>query len=266
MRDESHWYQLTEAVEQSKKRAHALLKISAPWLLEQLAKVRHSPELAPAWGRSYNRDENAPSPIVAFPILRLLKRITGLPATDLQAHAGLLHTYGYLFSNLETPYGRKRARWLNPDLERALRLPPGTLGPRPPSGTLLGNLTVVLRQLLGLSAISPELAVPLRRWKGPPKHPRIIEKVGDRELWTDFIPLRKARTPATPCLLIYASAACGEVTLLTAFPVSAERTLQELAPERFGSNQAIETRFNACIKGLRRGTSQRGSRRRVTSP
>src|SRR5262249_13847493 len=56
-------------------------------------------------------------------------------------HAGLQHTYGYLFATLDTPYGPKRERWLSNHLERGFSLDPTLFSERPKLGTLLANIT-----------------------------------------------------------------------------------------------------------------------------
>ena len=63
-------------------------------------------------------------------------------------HAGLQHTYGYLFSVIDTPFGRKRARWITTDLERGLGIEASLLGPAPKQGTLLANLTWLLGHIV----------------------------------------------------------------------------------------------------------------------
>ena len=90
-----------------------------------------------AWGTSANFDENARDTIVEPAILDEIGRRSGVAIRDGEVcHAGLLHTYGYLFSTLETPYGFKRERWLQSTIERGLQFETGTLRAIPAAGTL----------------------------------------------------------------------------------------------------------------------------------
>jgi hypothetical protein len=94
------------------------------------------------WGQSLNYDELAQATIVDPTLLdQLFEILRAPPRADRFVHAGAEHTYGYLFSTLQTPYGYKRARWVRSDIEDGFGLPRGTLGPIPNRGSLLSNLT-----------------------------------------------------------------------------------------------------------------------------
>jgi hypothetical protein len=100
------------------------------------------------WGRSQNYDELAKETIVDVGILdRLAIHLKTLPRNGKIVHAGMEHTYGYLFSTLQTAYGYKRARWVRSDLEDGFGLPRGTLGPLPSRGSLLTNLTYFMGRI-----------------------------------------------------------------------------------------------------------------------
>src|SRR5205823_4357190 len=107
------------------------------------------------WGTSINYDELAKAIIVHPAILRALDksfvshapmevqnidaqapesvataRLLGVapthdPAGHPLAHAGMEHTYGYLFSVLKTSFGYKRARWVSGESERGFGLKTG---------------------------------------------------------------------------------------------------------------------------------------------
>ena len=64
-----------------------------------------SPLLA-LWGRSVNADENTGETIVHPAILAAIGALAGVPMRGRFVQAGLQHTYGYLFSLIDTPYGR----------------------------------------------------------------------------------------------------------------------------------------------------------------
>jgi hypothetical protein len=94
------------------------------------------------WGTSLNTDEHAHTEIVNPEIILMLSQEVGVPLPDGErVFAGIEHTYGYLFSTLNTNFGHKRLRWIQGELEDGLVLPKGTLGPFPQEGTLFGNAT-----------------------------------------------------------------------------------------------------------------------------
>ncbi|MBC7475831.1 MAG: hypothetical protein H7263_16225, partial [Candidatus Sericytochromatia bacterium] len=101
------------------------------------------------WGRSINYDENAHDIIVNPAIINTLENLFQVKddeksemVNDKQiVHAGMEHTYGYLFSNLKTPYGYKRQRWVAGEIEKGFNLPVGVIGPHPKEGTLYTNAT-----------------------------------------------------------------------------------------------------------------------------
>ena len=99
------------------------------------------------WGRSVNHDEIVQATIVQPVIVRLLGHFAARTLSIKTPHAGLQHTYGYLLTNIKTPYGFKRERWTETEIESAFHLHPTTLGPVPDSGTLLANATVLLGTL-----------------------------------------------------------------------------------------------------------------------
>ena len=93
------------------------------------------------WAASSNHDELAGGRIVHPRILRALERRLGVGShpRGRVGHAGVLHTYGYLFSNLRTPFGLKRRRWVHPGLERSMDLRRPTLR----LGSCVGNTAYV---------------------------------------------------------------------------------------------------------------------------
>ncbi|TWU02995.1 hypothetical protein [Stieleria varia] len=93
------------------------------------------------WGTCRNVDELAGKVIVDPGILKLIFRVAEQRLDIEFPHAGLQHTYGYLFSVINTPYGKKRERWTSDALEHSLALPSDTLSPAPATGTLLANAT-----------------------------------------------------------------------------------------------------------------------------
>ncbi|MEQ9407148.1 MAG: hypothetical protein RIK87_05455 [Fuerstiella sp.] len=121
-------------------RGRRLLQRRAPGIVAQIR--RDAARFGPLsfWGRCRNVDELAGATIVDPGILQLIADIAGRNMSTTSPHAGLQHTYGYLFSRIETPYGFKRERWLETEIENAFGLHPTTMGPAPQHGTLLANI------------------------------------------------------------------------------------------------------------------------------
>lgn len=112
------------------------------------------------WTDSNLLDANTKSAILppkAMQGLDIPLRVTaGIP----HAPAGMMHTYGYLFSQLQTPYGLKGRRWIEARIDERLGLPAGTFSPEPPAGEFTSNLTAVLYRLIGVAG-APSTAAAL---------------------------------------------------------------------------------------------------------
>ncbi|WP_411699700.1 amino acid deaminase [Conyzicola sp.] len=84
------------------------------------------------WGRSTVVDEGAGAPVLSRELFDELHEIAGLHGADIAwpvGNAGLLHVYGYLLSTAETPFGRKRDRWVDGGVARAFGLPADAFAP-----------------------------------------------------------------------------------------------------------------------------------------
>ena len=119
----------------------AILKRLCPELVHQMETDRGPSGPLIFWGRCRNFDEHAGQVIVDQAILETIFHVANQRFSAEHPHAGLQHTYGYLLSVIDTPYGRKRDRWVRTSLESAFGLPPDVLGPSPTDGTLLANAT-----------------------------------------------------------------------------------------------------------------------------
>ena len=93
------------------------------------------------WGQSLNFDSNAKKIIVDHQIMNKLQAAFGVKNDNLHVHAGIIHTYGYLFSIIETPYGHKRERWIAPTLNIGFNLQNDSLVPWTSEGSLFSNVT-----------------------------------------------------------------------------------------------------------------------------
>src|SRR5256885_4802858 len=96
----------------------SVLKKLCPHIYRQIGHDSRFPGLLSLWGRSVNVDENAGQVIVHPAILQAIGELAGVPMRGRIVHAGLQHSYGYLFSLIDTPYGAKRDRWVSTELER----------------------------------------------------------------------------------------------------------------------------------------------------
>lgn len=216
--------------------------------------------LVGAWADSRNFDEHAKAPIVAPAIVTALSKAMGVLASGDVVHAGLMHTYGYLFSTLWTPFGYKRARWVDGELERGLHLPDGILGPTPRSGTLFANVTCVLAGLAFDGPPGKELARDCALFAAPEiklalvaPHETWREHVRDVTLKTDLFALSPGHY-----LLVYSMERDGRQGLLTSFPVD-EQMARSLRAQPTGDAVPIVARYNAAVRGLDMPTT--GSRR-----
>ena len=249
----------------------------APGLLRQLDADRPTPVLR-LWGESINFDELARGTIVEPGVLSFLASRLGAPQPrGRYAHAGMEHTYGYLFSLLPTKFGFKRARWVRPDIEQGLGLPRGLLGPAPAEGTLLANVTCVAGGIAlkddpaasGLLArMLPYCGAAARAYASRPvKRSRLTEEVslaGGRKvaLRTELVPF-KAPAGGNTHLLVYSvyDSALKRAYLVTAFPVNSGFVKSVLAPGGLGPGKPVQTRYNAYVEGLTEAGGVKGERK-----
>lgn len=246
-----------------------------PGLLAQLDADRKNPALLGLWGESVNFDELANGEIVSPAVLGFISARLGAAAPRGRImHAGLEHTYGYLFSLLPTRFGFKRARWVLPAIEEGLGLPAGSAGPAPAEGTLLSNVTCLAGRiaLRGDKAAGPPLAracahspAAIRKFR-PAAVRRLSETVslpGGRTvaLRTDFVPFLKPSGGNTH-LLVYSvsDSALKHAYLVTAFPVGEGFVKNAADPAGLGVDKPVQTRYNAYVEGLTGAAGLKGLR------
>lgn len=237
-----------------------------PAILRQLRDDAGRPELWPLWGESLNFDEFAHQAIIDPRLLHQLCDLVGQPQqTSSRSHAGLQHTYGYLFSSIETPFGFKRARWVSPAIEQGFGIGAPCLRPIPARGSLLTNLSWFLgkvafrgcpRQQQRLQALEPDVAPQLRALDfSALRVRRLREEVKlvdgrSMQLLTDLLRFSTAPEPgAADTLLIYGvRQPPGAPRLITAFTVE-PGFLASLVSE-LGPDLPVRSRFNAYVEGL----------------
>ncbi len=219
----------------------------------------------PFWGRSRNHDELAGTQMVDPAILDVIAELSGVRLCHVTPHAGLQHTYGYLFSTVETPFGFKRDRWLGTEISGPFHLHSTTLGPAPNDGTLLCNATwfasnfAYRRQREHLRRIQKRLAArvspDLRKASLIAEHVRITQRVsrtwyGRQRTWilqTDVVTAGNG-----PSVLIYsiASPTTKSHKLTTLFPVSESGKVDLIKQAESTRLAEVEPRFNAYHPAL----------------
>ena len=156
--------------------------------------------------------------------LGIRREVTGGVA---HAPAGVMHTYGYLFSQLKTAYGLKGKRWIESRLDERLGLRAGVFSPLTKDGEFTANVTTVLLSVIGAPA----------KVAGAAKLQPVLQAIGhveQRVTWkttkgetvkaevmtylTRLTPLADMTT-TDEYLLVYAVRRDGKVRLTTAFPV-----------------------------------------------
>ena len=245
-----------------------VLRTVAPSVYNQIRRSARFEALHGLWGLSANRDELADAQIVAPSIVRLIAELSGLDFDGAAFHAGYQHTYAYLFSVLETPYGLKRDRWIRSTLDDLFGFSAPTIRIHPRKGTLLLNLTWLLGSLVfdrnseartALDTFRSTVPEQVARFhRRSPRRARIIERPSRTpfEIITDIIELK------TGDLLIYSlrDRDGGEHRLVTTFPISKAVKNELLAAERFApTRRDLELRFNAVAPALGKGP-MRGTR------
>lgn len=277
MAEDCPWVEITDTLTQQVdsggvKPAQALGRL-APALRRMIERDRAAAELFDFWGESLNFDENARATIVHPAIMAAIGDAAGVPQRGKVVHAGLSHTYGYMLSNLVTPYGLKRARWTRRDLDDGLGLPHGTLGPAPREGTLLGNVTAAfgaiafcddpqrladVRKAAGGVSAAPALgldcrSLDVRRLR---ETLRLVNGSDTRtiELRTDVV--RFKRSPeagnTNAFLLVYSlvdSARPGP-RLISGFPVSQDYVDTLFDPAKLGEGRPVRIRYNGYVVEL----------------
>jgi hypothetical protein len=125
---------------------------TAPALEDELpglaANLKTASEVsAEYWTDSTTYDELAKEYILPDDVLDALGIRHEITGGVVHVPAGMMHTYGYLFSQLKTAYGLKGKRWIESRVDERLGLPAGTFGPVPPEGEFASNVTAAFLKL-----------------------------------------------------------------------------------------------------------------------
>jgi hypothetical protein len=247
----------------------SVLDREAPQLATDLATARTKLQVFQnLWGRSINFDESAKGTIVETPILDLILERAGAPARQERiVHAGIEHTYGYLFSNLKTSFGYKRARWVSGEIDRGFGFSDPTIAPAPSKGSLFANITALSGKiafrgeeaLLGLIADQQKagLVAPAVSKLDASKLEvtRLTEEVYAARTFTittDFVKFPFDSGTSNTHLLVYSIQSSPESSplLITVFPVEAGFVKNAVNPSGLGEGKAVSTRYNAHVEGV----------------
>ncbi len=275
------WIEVTRTIEgmEDPARIKEVIENRIPGFLKQLEQDHETPLLFQLWGMSRNIDESHLSTgrrTVPPTILRAFNTIwnVGYDSSYIHGHAGLTHTYGYLFSNLETPFGHKRARYTRNEIETGFGLPAGLFSGRPSKGTLFSNLTVFAGKiafrdhepavklldeaigLIGRTAPAELLSYPY----GTLKVRRLVEWTRNDaftlELRTDIVSFPRANTAGrNTALLIYSivykkdGKDRARPRLITVFPVDSGFANNLFKAEGLGERVPFKLKYNASVQG-----------------
>jgi len=268
---------------------------TAPQFLKKIeteAKLHQGPEeYKSLWGNSLNYDENAKSIIIKNQVIDLILKKAGVRKRNGRiVHAGFEHTYGYLLSNLSTPYGYKRARWVKGDIETGFGMPQGLMGPTPSTDGLFSNVTYFAGSIAfrnepeTLKLITKGLGVSpfLRSFNFATLKPtRLSETIilngpsgpsgRTVTLRTDLVPFT-GPTGANAEVLIYSikDSSMPHPYLISMFPVAKSFREAVLNPKNLGVGKPVITRYNAFISDVTDSKSpfngERKIEKEVTTP
>jgi hypothetical protein len=235
-----------------------------PVVTDQLRKdAMGSSQWFSLWGTSINFDEGARGIIVENALIdALLDLARGPNRQDRLVHAGVEHTYGYLFSLLKTSFGYKRARWVQGEIEKGFGISAGTFGPAPREGTLLSNVThfagrIALRdqasaqkKIDSISGIPNELRGYFHKDLKITRLTETVQSISGYSIRTDFVEFPNRPATGNTHLLIYSTLTSQGPQLITAFPVESGFVSQATKPADLGSRRPIKTRYNAYLSAI----------------
>lgn len=229
-----------------------------PALYNQILKDSKDPYVAMFWGKSVNFDSGAKKKIVDDKIIEDLQRLFSIQNDNKIVHAGVMHTYGYLFSTINTPYGYKRKRWIAPTLNTAFSMSENSFSPEAIDGGLLSNVTyfsgmLAFKNKTDLSLLKNVSNEVFTYDYSKLPVDRIEETIKGHTLVTTLVRFPvKILVEENDYLLIYSTIdhAMNKEFLVTAFPINAEAYSKIIANENMGPNQKITLRYNAYLEGI----------------
>lgn len=264
-KDDRYWSDLVEQSKKSNKSILSILMKMNPDLYKQIQKDSVDSALLTFWGQSLNFDSGAKKKIVDDQLITDLHEQFGLKTDTMIVHAGITHSYGYLFSTISTPYGFKRKRWIDPTLNYAFSFSGNSLGPETMEGSLLSNLTFFVgsitfknehkkKALKNLKNVSSEvLHFSYSKLSVETLEEQIQNVKNPVVLRTTLVRLPfKKENEENDYLLIYSILFPKNKNelLITAFPIKSDAYKKITDAHFLGAKQSITIRYNAYLEGL----------------
>lgn len=265
-KQDQFWNELALEAIEKKNSFFDVLEENHPSLYNQIVSDTKDPYLPMFWGQSYNFDSNAKKVIVDHKIIKELQSHFNIINDNNIVHAGIIHTYGYLFSTIETPYGYKRERWIAPTLNYAFSFESNSLSPEAIEGGMLSNVTyfcgsIAFKDKTQLSLMKNVSNEVFTFDYSKLDVTRVEEVLPNHTLVTSLVKLpQKKSGEKNEYLLIYSTIEkkLNKELLITAFPVNQDSFDKITAKESLGANQKITIRYNAYLEGV--GLNLKGSR------
>jgi hypothetical protein len=206
------------------------------------------------WTDSTPFDEVAKAYILPDNVLQALGIRHETTGGVVHVPAGMMHTYGYLFSQLVTPYGLKGKRWVESRLDERLGLPAGMFGPLAPQGEFSSNVTAAFLKLVGERPSIPSAAKLKLKAKAEGSVEQKITwttpdgKTEKASVFTHLVPLKPLPgfESADSQLLIYSIVRDGRRLLVTGFPVD-DKFAESILKTPAGKSASFKPRFNLYI-------------------
>jgi hypothetical protein len=253
-----------------------ILDQDAPGFMTEIDRDGNARDLLNLWGLSSNIDaSNIASGALTIPanLIQFFVSLWKVPYNSnfTQGNAALNHTYGYLFSNVWTPFGYKRARYVQGELESGLGITPGMFSGIPAQGTLLSNVTYLAATIAFRDnpasmkdfsdAVSNGEIVSVPELVNYPyanlKIQRLVEVAANDqfylELRTDIVAFPKVNTEGSDqALLVYsldfhAPGQASKPRLITAFPVQTSFGAGIFNPTGLGNSVPLSLKYNAAL-------------------
>lgn len=260
---DQYWVNLVKRSEQKKMSILEVLKKENLHLYKQIQDDAADPHLLALWGKSSNFDSGAKKQIISDAIITDLQKHFNIASDSKIVHAGIAHTYGYLFSILETPYGYKRKRWIDPTLNYGFALSGGSLSPETIEGSLLSNLTYFAGKIAFKQESDKERLEKLKNVSSEVKnfdYKKLDVKYLEEEIAQTPVTLRtalvklpfKRAEEENDYWLIYSiwNQKEHKEVLITAFPIKKDAYSKITDPSALGKNQQVAVRYNAYVEGL----------------
>lgn len=259
-----YWSEIVNESLSNKTPLLSVLKKENPHLYQQIEKDSKDSHLLGLWGKSLNFDSGAKKQIIVDSIISDLHHQFNTETDNKIVHAGITHTYGYLFSVLNTPYGYKRKRWIEPALNYAFALSGNSLSPESMEGGLLSNVTyfagmIAFKEesareaLKGLTNVSNEvLNFDYNKLNTDTVEEEITSNSSGDVVRTTLVKFPfKSEEEENDYWLIYTiqNLKSHKEVLITAFPIKKDAYKKIIDQESLGPNRSVIVRYNAYLEG-----------------